>query len=83
MTFASNRGHQQSRSSSDVAGCVPLYEADNVVLSSAAENLRLTSVSVSGNLLPLLCVTPLLGRPFTEEESNGTGPRAVVLDHLT
>ncbi|HKW11735.1 MAG TPA: ABC transporter permease, partial [Gemmatimonadaceae bacterium] len=40
---------------------------------------RLTATWVTASLIPLLHVTPLLGRSFTSEEEQPSGPTAVIL----
>jgi len=71
-----------SRSFTDLAGWCAYYSPGDHELTGAAEPERVTSVPVTQNLFPLLGVQPMLGRPFTAEESQGrySAPPATLLN---
>jgi predicted permease len=60
---------------------VAAYEADavNVADPRGGEPERLSSATITASLIPLLQVTPLLGRPFTAAEDAPHGPAAVII----
>jgi putative ABC transport system permease protein len=51
------------------------------VLTGEGSSERVELTPISANLLPLLGVTPILGRPFTEEEDVFNGPKVVMLTY--
>ena len=57
------------------------WTLNTVNLTGAGEPAQLTAAVVSRELLPLLGVSPILGRNFTAEEAQPTGPPATLLTH--
>jgi predicted permease len=71
----------QNQSFSDLAGWSGFYSSGDRELTGTGEPVRLTSVSVTGNLFALLGVAPAIGRSFTKEECQGkySAPPAMLL----
>ncbi|MEP7380533.1 MAG: ABC transporter permease [Gemmatimonadota bacterium] len=67
----------------NIGGYVPFYDVDNTKFTAKDESARVTVIQVTENFFPMLGVVPMLGRSFTSDEASGTGPRAVLLSHLT
>lgn len=70
-----------NRSFTDVAAYHAFYSQNNTRVLHNGETIRLTRVPVTQNFIAVLGVKPLLGRNFTDEESTGQGPRAVLLSY--
>jgi predicted permease len=66
---------QQSKTLQDVAG----YSFDGVLLTGYGDAEMLNGARVTSSFLPLLGVTPQLGRNFTPEEESGVGAPVVIL----
>lgn len=61
---------------------IALYQGGAVNVSDSrggAEPQRITSAWITGNLLPVLKVAPLLGRNFTEAEDRPNGPSVALI----
>jgi predicted permease len=67
----------RNRSFSQVAS----YENDGFNLTGAGTPLRITADSASASLFPLLGVSPIIGRTFSEAETQPGADRVVVLSH--
>jgi predicted permease len=72
---------ERSQSFSDFGAYFAFYGVGDANLIGQGEPERLTNVPVSQNLFPLLGVNPILGRQFTEQESQDNGPHAVMLSY--
>ncbi|HEY3738703.1 MAG TPA: ABC transporter permease [Bryobacteraceae bacterium] len=72
-----------NHSFADMAGWSGFYFPGDKELTGSGEPERLTSVPVTGNLLTVLGVDPLIGRSFTAEESEGkyAAPSAMILSN--
>ena len=64
-----------------VFSAVAAFEADGFNLTGAGRPLRVNAVRFSASALPLLGVTPELGRNFTPEEDRNGADRVVLLSH--
>ena len=60
---------------------VGMWDNGTVTVTGLAEPEVVPSMSVTHRTLPLLGVTPALGRTFSEAEDTPDGPQAVVLSH--
>lgn len=60
---------------------IAAYGGNSVSLTGRGEPERIEGMRVSAGLFPLLGVTPLLGRVFTEEEDRPGARNVVVLSH--
>ena len=60
---------------------IGVYQTNAVNLSDArgGEPQRVRSADISANLIPVLKVSPLIGRTFTEAEDLPNGPRVVII----
>jgi predicted permease len=67
----------RNRSFSQVAA----YENDGFNLTGAGTPLRITADSASASLFPLLGVSPVIGRTFSEAETQPGADRVAVLSH--
>jgi predicted permease len=67
----------QNRSFSQVAA----YESEGFNLTGMGQPLRINAAKISASAFPLLGVSPVLGRPFTEEEDRSGGSQVVVLSY--
>ncbi|MEO8593635.1 MAG: ABC transporter permease [Candidatus Solibacter sp.] len=74
---------QLNRSFTDMAGWSAFYFPGDKQLTGAGEPERLTGVPVTGNFFAVLGVAPLIGRGFTQEESEGkyASPSAMLMSH--
>jgi putative ABC transport system permease protein len=57
------------------------YNGQNYNLNSGDESKRLLGAPVSANLFPLLGVSPLLGRSFSDKEDQAGNNHVVILSH--
>src|SRR5687768_15183216 len=61
---------------------IGVYQTNAVNLSDArgGEPQRVRSTDISASLIPVLKVSPLIGRTFTEAEDRPNGPRVVIIN---
>lgn len=69
--------HAQNRTCSKIAA----FMDENLNLTEAGPPLRVPGVKVSIDFLPLLGISPALGRTFSVEEEQRHGPHVVILGH--
>jgi predicted permease len=67
----------QNQSFSQVAA----FESDGFNLTGAGQPLRLNAAKLSASAFPLLGVSPVLGRTFTEDEDRSGAAKVVVLSY--
>ena len=67
----------QNRSFSQVAA----YESDGFNLTGAGQPSRVNAAKISASAFPLLGVSPVLGRTFTEDEDRSGAEKVVVLSY--
>jgi predicted permease len=67
----------QNRSFSQVAA----YESEGFNLTGMGQPLRINAAMMSASAFPLLGVSPVLGRTFTEDEDRSGGSQVVVLSY--
>ena len=72
---------QMSQSFDDLAGYFAFFDYSSYTLTGAGEPERLVGVGVTETFLPLLGVSPALGRNFVEEECVWNGRPAALLTH--
>ena len=70
---------ERTQSLSALAGYFAFYGVGDNLLSGRGEPERLSSVPVSADFFDVLGVRPQLGRLFSAEESQWSGPKAVLL----
>jgi predicted permease len=68
---------RQNRSFSQVAA----YESEGFNLTGMGQPLRINAAKVSASAFPLLGVSPVLGRTFSEDEDRSGGSQVVVLSY--
>ncbi len=73
--------HYTYASESRTLETVGMWDNGAVSVTGLDEPERVESMSVTWETLPMLGVTPFLGRTFTEEEDSPDGPRTVILGH--
>jgi putative ABC transport system permease protein len=69
------------RNESGVFEDVTAYTQGSCVLTGSAEAEEDPCETVSGNLFPMLGVTPLRGRTFSADEDKAEGPRVAILSY--
>jgi predicted permease len=72
---------EQNKSFEALGGYMAFFDYGRQTLTGVGAPERLRGVPVTDNFLPVLGVTPLLGRNFTAEECAWQGPGAVILSH--
>src|SRR5215472_11149213 len=77
---ACEESRAQSRVYQDVTGYEAFSTPDNVRLTGRGEPEPATSIDVIGNFFGVLGVQPVMGRPFSSDESRGAHP-VVLLTH--
>lgn len=70
-----------ARSFEAIAGYNAFFDQASYNLSGAGEPERLVGTDVTGDLLDVLGVQPVVGRNFSDEEALEGGPDAVILTH--
>jgi putative ABC transport system permease protein len=68
---------EESKTFEDVA----LWNGRSVTVTEFADPERVDGIGVTFRLFPLLGVNPVLGRHFTEKDSNGGSPDVVMISH--
>jgi len=81
MSTAAPANYADWRRMNRVFTDIASYTSENVFLTGFGEPQRVRAVNVSGNLLNVLGVAPLLGRAFAEEETYEGRERVVILSH--
>jgi len=71
----------QARSFEAIAGFNAFFDQASYNLSGGGEPERLQGADVTGNLLDVLGVQPVVGRNFSRDEGMQDGPRAMILTH--
>ena len=74
-------GYFDLREQSKTIGQLAAYVSRDFNLTGAGEPERLQGQLVSASLFPLLKVSPLFGRVFTEADDRADAPRAALLSH--
>jgi len=69
----------QTRVYKDVTGYMAFTTADNLRLTGRGEPQPVTGIEVISNFFQVLGVQPIMGRPFTPEESYGIGGHPVTI----
>ncbi|HEY7923172.1 MAG TPA: ABC transporter permease [Vicinamibacteria bacterium] len=72
---------EQNKSFEALGGYMAFFDYGRQTLTGVGAPERLRGVPVTDSFLPVLGVTPLLGRNFTREECAWQGPGAVILSH--
>ena len=70
---------RMNRSFSEIAGYMAFFGEGDITLSTGNDAVRLSAVPVTENFFPMLGVHPMLGRPFSHDESLDNGPPVVML----
>jgi len=73
--------YQDYRAQNHSFSQVAAYEADGFNLTGAGQPLRVNAARISASAFPLLGVSPILGRAFTEEEDRSGASKVVVLSY--
>lgn len=60
---------------------IGMWDNGSATVTGLSEPERVPTMNVTHQTLPMLGVTPILGRTFTELEDTPDGPQAVVLSH--
>jgi predicted permease len=68
---------EQNHSFQDVG----IYQRDAVTLTGVAEPERLDALRVTDGIIPLLGISPMLGRTFTRQDDSPAGPETVILTY--
>jgi predicted permease len=68
---------EQNHSFQDVG----VYQRDAVTLTGVAEPERLDALRVTDGIIPLLGISPMLGRTFTRQDDSPAGPETVILTY--
>ena len=69
------------RESGQVFEDIGLWDNEEVSITEGGEPERVQALWVTQGLLPILQVTPLLGRSFTKEDDSPGSPRRAILTH--